>query len=58
MLNLLWRAATSSMSTKARLVHKHAIDFGRRPICGRKDETIIHALVNCEFAKEAWANSA
>lgn len=53
-LNLVWRALVGCLPTLVELQHKHVPVQVVCPVCGNGDETIMHALVNCQFASQCW----
>lgn len=55
--NLLCKVANNCLPTRVRLMQKQAINISIYPVCNTEEETIIHALVTCDFAKEVWSGS-
>lgn len=55
--SFLWRASTHCLPSKDMLRTKRIQIDPKCPVCNLSDETIIHTLVNCNFAKECH-NSA
>ena len=52
--NMLWRAASSCLPTKAQLCNKMIPIDPWCPMCCNQTETIMHSLVFCPFARECW----
>ena len=52
--NLLWRAATGCLPTKAELRLKHVNIDITCPLCHADRELINHCLVECPIARACW----
>ena len=49
-----WRACNEILPTKLNLSKRRIIDDAMCPICMRFSESAIHALWECEAAKDVW----
>ena len=52
-----WRACNDILPTKLNLSKQKIIEVELCPICMRFSESTIHALWECEVAKDVWAGS-
>ena len=52
-----WRACNDILPTKQNLSKQKIIEDEMCPICMRFPESVIHALWECEAAKDVWAGS-
>ena len=52
-----WRACNDILPTKLNLSKQKIIEVEMCPICMRFSESAIHALWECEAAKDVWASS-
>lgn len=53
-LNLVWRALSSCLPTLVQLRMKHVQVQGFCPVCQEEEETTMHSLVSCRYAKQCW----
>lgn len=53
-LNMVWRALSHCLPTKTNLFAKFVPVSTICPVCNRGEETILHVLVDCEFATHIW----
>ena len=54
-LNLVWRALSDCLHTLTQLHQKHVPIQVICPICQEEEDSIVHTLVNCSFARQCWA---
>ncbi|XP_060965673.1 uncharacterized protein LOC115711034 [Cannabis sativa] len=52
--DLVWRAASNCLATKANLCIKKVLTENKCPLCGVFAETELHLLVSCQFAWACW----
>ncbi|XP_021758506.1 uncharacterized protein LOC110723456 [Chenopodium quinoa] len=57
LLHFLWSAVKGNLAVKSRLVQRHIINEASCQICGHHEETIWHALVECDAAAAMWEHS-
>ncbi|KAL8145631.1 hypothetical protein AgCh_003685 [Apium graveolens] len=53
-LNTLWRALSLCLPCNMQLQQKHVQISGICPVCSDKEESIVHALVECRFTAQCW----
>lgn len=53
-LNLIWRALSYCLPTNVQLKQKHVQVQATCPVCLREEESIVHVLVQCNFAAQCW----
>lgn len=53
-LNLVWRALIDFLPTLVELQYKHVLVQVRCMVCGNDNETITHALIQFQFARQCW----
>lgn len=53
-LNLVWHALAGCLPTLVELHYKHVSIKVRCPVCGNDNETISHAFIQCQFARQCW----
>lgn len=53
-LNLIWRALSWCLPTMVMLAQKQVPVLRTCPVCNGEEETIMHALVTCQFAVQCW----
>lgn len=51
---MLWRVTTCTLPTKDLLLSRRINVCSICPVCNIIDESTLHVLVNCEFAKLCW----
>ncbi|KAL0003686.1 hypothetical protein SO802_011247 [Lithocarpus litseifolius] len=54
--HFLWRACTNCLPTKANLLKRKVVTDSFCHMCGRCEETTMHALWSCEAIKLVWCN--
>ncbi|KAH9697393.1 reverse transcriptase domain-containing protein [Citrus sinensis] len=55
--NFIWRAATNVLRTTTNLISKRVDIPSTCAVCNAQEETVIHALIECSFAKSCWISS-
>lgn len=50
-VNLLWKVGSNTLPMKQRLFQLKVVDDVMCPVCGNVEESILHILCNCDFAK-------
>ncbi|KAM6544107.1 hypothetical protein CsatB_008554 [Cannabis sativa] len=55
--DLVWRAASNCLPTKSMLRYKRVNIDATCPVCSSSNETILHRLVDCSFARACWVNT-
>lgn len=55
--NFLWRALTGCLPTKEHLLCTRVAVTALCPVCNNEQETAIHSLVSCRFARLCWTHS-
>lgn len=53
-LNLVWRALSKCLLTLSQLQEKQVQIQALCPVCQIENETMIHCLVTCSFARQCW----
>ena len=56
--NLIWRAAVNVLPTADNLIRRRVEVIPTCSLCNAYNETITHALVDCDFAKSCWISSS
>ncbi|XXG85571.1 hypothetical protein AAC387_Pa11g0623 [Persea americana] len=56
--NLIWRAAMNVLPTADNLIRRRVEVIPTCSLCNAYNETITHALVDCDFAKSCWISSS
>ena len=56
--NFLWRVATNVLPTVDNLIRRRVDIMRTCSLCNACNETVIHALLECGFAKSCWISSA
>ena len=54
---MLWRAAIGCLPTKSQLISRRVPIDAWCPSCGVALESIVHCLINCDFAIACWHRS-
>lgn len=54
-LNLVWRALTGTLPTLSQLRLKNVQVQAMCPNCQLEDESIVHILVYCQYARQCWS---
>lgn len=54
MKQFLWRACRNAIATKEALFKRRCGSSSVCPLCGLCDETVEHAILLCEWAKNVW----
>ncbi|KAK6163315.1 hypothetical protein DH2020_000179 [Rehmannia glutinosa] len=53
----VWRLATNSLPLRQNLARKKIITDTTCPLCDGDEETAIHRVIDCDFARQCWALS-
>lgn len=53
-VNLVWRALSNCLPTMTQLHYKHVPVQMLCSICANEEESIVHSLTLCPFAKQCW----
>ncbi|XP_040996249.1 uncharacterized protein LOC121242444 [Juglans microcarpa x Juglans regia] len=51
----LWRACLNALPTQSNLFKKKIVEHPKCPICEIEEETVAHALWDCESARDVWS---
>ncbi|KAI5663088.1 hypothetical protein M9H77_22411 [Catharanthus roseus] len=54
----LWFAKHGALLTKSLLVKRRVVEDGICPACHQEEETLLHALRDCQRAKMVWEHFA
>ncbi|XP_074289029.1 uncharacterized protein LOC141614172 [Silene latifolia] len=55
--HFLWRASTNILAVRSNLAHRHYVQDPLCELCKEENETVNHALLECGWAKNLWADS-
>lgn len=50
----LWRALSNILPTMEKLKEKRVVNVSNCRVCGHVEESVMHALVGCDWAEEVW----
>lgn len=56
--NFIWRAAHNVLPTAINLISKRVDVPSTCSVCNAYEETVLHSLVTCSFAKSCWNSSS
>uniref|UniRef100_A0A803PEZ1 RNase H type-1 domain-containing protein n=1 Tax=Cannabis sativa TaxID=3483 RepID=A0A803PEZ1_CANSA len=57
-LHFAWKAVCGCLPTRVQLQTKHVPVQLHCVLCNREEESIMHVLVQCQFARSCWSRSA
>ncbi|KAL2898361.1 hypothetical protein RDABS01_040143 [Bienertia sinuspersici] len=52
--HFVWRVCKGSLPVRERLCHRHVSSNSECQVCSHRMETIMHALFECSYARQAW----
>ncbi|KAH9718961.1 reverse transcriptase domain-containing protein [Citrus sinensis] len=55
--NFIWRAAKNVLPTAVNLLSRRVDIISTCAVCNANEETVMHALIECSFAKTCWFSS-
>lgn len=56
--HFLWSVCHDAIAVRSNLSRRHIIRDATCPICKREDESVIHALLGCEWTRPVWFGSS
>lgn len=55
--NFVWRAIGGAVPCRSSLLYRHVPIMDECPFCLQGSETVLHLLIDCDFAKIVWHSS-